>query len=97
MSLGVDAHAVENTTSSLSLALITMSSEFQSLIKTLRAGQKPEFPPDARSIDYARQLDSQDKLGSFREKFNIPTRGSLRKKALSGRATGMPLVFCLRP
>jgi kynureninase len=61
-----------------------MASEYRSFIKTLRAGDKPEFPADAGSIDYARQLDAQDKLSSFRDKFNIPTRGSLKKKALSG-------------
>lgn len=63
-----------------------MASEYQSFIKTLRAGQKPEFPLDAGSIEYARQLDAQDKLSSFRDKFNIPTRGSLKKKALGGSA-----------
>lgn len=65
-----------------------MDSKYQSFIKTLRNGQKPEFPPDAKSIEYARQLDVQDKLSSLRENFNIPTRASLRKRGLDGSIPG---------
>lgn len=65
-----------------------MNSKHQSSVKTLGGGQKPEFPPEAKSIAYARQLDSQDKLGNLRDQFNIPTRSSLRKKALSGSGPG---------
>ncbi|KAK3296448.1 kynureninase 2 [Chaetomium fimeti] len=60
-----------------------MDVEYQSFIKTLRAGQKPEFPAHAKSIEYARQLDAQDKLSYLRDDFNIPTKDSLRKKALN--------------
>lgn len=65
-----------------------MATEYQSLIKTLRAGQKPEFPVDSRSIEYARQLDASDQLGPLRDNFNIPSRASLQKKALDGSFPG---------
>jgi kynureninase len=65
-----------------------MSCDYQAFVKTSRAGRKPEFPPEAKSIDYARQLDAQDKLKSFRSDFNIPTKGSLKKRALNGRVSG---------
>ncbi|KAJ4287035.1 Kynureninase (L-kynurenine hydrolase) [Collariella sp. IMI 366227] len=61
-----------------------MDAKYQSFIDTLRAGEKPKFGPKAQSIEYARQLDSHDQLKSFRDNFNIPTKGSLRKKALNG-------------
>jgi kynureninase len=64
-----------------------MDVEYQAYIKTLRAGQKPEFPAHAKSIEYARELDAQDKLSYLRDDFNIPTKGSLRKKALDAAGT----------
>lgn len=66
-----------------------MDTEYQSFIKTLRAGQKPEFPAHAKSIEYARELDEQDKLSHLRDGFNIPKKSSLRKKALDGTVPGM--------
>jgi kynureninase len=65
-----------------------MDAEYQSFIKTLRAGQKPEFPAHAKSIEYAKQLDAEDKLGFLRGNFNIPTKSSLRKRALNGTVPG---------
>ena len=65
-----------------------MDTEYQSFIKTLRAGQKPEFPADAKSIEYARLLDARDKLSFLRDNFTIPTRNSLRKRALNGTVPG---------
>ena len=66
-----------------------MDTQYQSFIKTLRAGQKPEFPAHAKSIEYARELDAQDKLRHLRDDFNIPTKSSLRKKALNAVVAGM--------
>ena len=63
---------------------ITMSADFRSFVQAFRAGKKPEFPTKAKSIEYARQLDSQDKLNHLRNEFTIPTRGSLRKNGLDG-------------
>ncbi|KAK3994249.1 putative kynureninase [Cladorrhinum sp. PSN332] len=51
-------------------------------------GGKPTFPPEADTIEYAKLLDSQDKLSHLRDQFNIPTRGSLKKKALNGTIPG---------
>lgn len=65
-----------------------MASEYDTLIKTLRAGQKPQFPADFDTIDYARRLDAADRIGSFRDKFIIPSRASLKKKRLDGRIPG---------
>ncbi|KAL2170615.1 hypothetical protein VTG60DRAFT_4628 [Thermothelomyces hinnuleus] len=66
-----------------------MDAEYQSLIDAFRAGQKkPEFPSNFDSREYARQLDAQDKLSFLRDSFTIPTKGSLRKKALTGTLPG---------
>ncbi|KAL2182104.1 pyridoxal phosphate-dependent transferase [Thermothelomyces heterothallicus CBS 202.75] len=66
-----------------------MDAEYQSLIDAFRAGQKkPEFPSNFDSREYARQLDAQDKLSYLRDRFIIPTKGSLRKKALTGTLPG---------
>lgn len=65
-----------------------MSSEYQSFVKTLRAGNKPEFSSTSKSVEYARDLDAQDKLSSLRDNFIIPTKGSLRKRALNGTVPG---------
>ncbi|KAK4098905.1 kynureninase 2 [Parathielavia hyrcaniae] len=65
-----------------------MSCDFPLLVITFRAGEKPEFPADAKSIDYARQLDAQDKLKSFRDDFIIPTKASLKKRALNNSIPG---------
>jgi kynureninase len=70
-----------------------MDSRFQSLIKSLRAEQKPEFPPEAASIEYARQLDAQDTLSFLRDNFIIPSRSSLKKKALNDSVSGIMAVF----
>lgn len=44
---------------------------------------KPQFPADADSESYAQQLDSQDPLRSFRDKFIIPSKANLKSKALA--------------
>ncbi|KAL2155740.1 hypothetical protein VTH82DRAFT_482 [Thermothelomyces myriococcoides] len=60
-----------------------MDAEYQSLIEAFRAGQKPQFPGNFDSREYARQLDAQDKLSYLRDSFIIPTKSSLRKKVLT--------------
>jgi kynureninase len=51
-------------------------------VETLRQGQSPAFPPEAKKRGFAEKLDAQDELGHLREQFVLPTRGSLKKKAL---------------
>lgn len=63
-------------------------SDFASKVKVLREGQKPEFPSNANTLQYAQSLDAQDELRHFRDEFIIPTRGSLKKKALDGTIPG---------
>ncbi|KAK0703945.1 pyridoxal phosphate-dependent transferase [Lasiosphaeria miniovina] len=58
--------------------------DFQTLVKILRAGRVPDFHPDADSFAYADALDAQDGLSHLREQFIIPTRASLKKRALDG-------------
>lgn len=65
-----------------------MSADFQSFVNAFRAGEKPEFPSEAKSLEYARRLDSQDKFNHLRNEFTIPTKGSLRKKGLDGTIPG---------
>lgn len=62
--------------------------DFASKVKVLRDGQKPEFPFNANTLEYAQSLDAQDQLSHFRDEFIIPTRASLKKKALDGIIPG---------
>ena len=52
-------------------------------VETLRSGELPPFPAQAKKRAFAEQLDAQDVLAHLRDEFIIPTKGSLRKKALS--------------
>ena len=52
---------------------------------------KAIFPPEANTEAYARLLDSQDPLRSFRDRFIIPTKASLKTKEL--KQPGMPSHF----
>ncbi|KAI1616984.1 putative kynureninase [Exophiala viscosa] len=44
---------------------------------------KHTFPDNADSEEYARSLDSSDPLRTFREKFIIPSKASLKRKSLA--------------
>ncbi|KAK4224227.1 putative kynureninase [Podospora fimiseda] len=59
-----------------------------SLISEVQEGGKPTYPPEADTLEYARLLDSQDKLSHLRDEFIIPTRDSLKKTALDGTIPG---------
>jgi kynureninase len=48
---------------------------------------KPSFPPEANTKDYARSLDAQDSLRSFREKFIIPSKANINTKKLAKEGT----------
>jgi kynureninase len=43
---------------------------------------KPTFDTGADTEQYARELDAQDHLRSFREKFIIPSKANLKTKKL---------------
>jgi kynureninase len=58
--------------------------ELSSFVERLRSGSSPKFPHDANSLDFARNLDSQDKLSHLRDEFVLPTKKSLKKKSLDG-------------
>ena len=53
------------------------------------------FPPEANTEEYARLLDSQDPLHSFRDKFVIPTKTSMQTKEMHkpGLFTPFPPKF----
>ncbi|PTB73336.1 PLP-dependent transferase [Trichoderma longibrachiatum ATCC 18648] len=53
-------------------------------VERLRSGAPPEFPQDANSLQFAQTLDSQDSLRHLRDEFILPTKGSLKKRALDG-------------
>jgi len=59
-----------------------------SFATTLLEGKPPNFPPEANSLEFARSLDAQDELRHMREQFNIPIKGSLRRKTLKPVPTG---------
>lgn len=58
--------------------------ELATFVDRLRSGASPKFPQNANSLEFAQSLDSQDKLSHLRNEFNIPTKASLKKKALDG-------------
>ncbi|KAF5025365.1 hypothetical protein F66182_2530 [Fusarium sp. NRRL 66182] len=58
--------------------------ELSGFVDRLRSGASPKFPHDANSLEFARNLDSQDKLSHLRDEFVLPTKQSLKKKALDG-------------
>lgn len=62
--------------------------ELEEYSQTLRSGGAAKFPVDANSLAYARSLDAQDTLAHLRDEFIIPTKASLRKKALDGSIPG---------
>ncbi|KAK3374753.1 kynureninase 2 [Podospora didyma] len=64
--------------------------EFDAHVHTLRAGMTVEFPAEAATLEYAQQLDKNDKLSHLRDQFLLPSRLSLKKKALDGTIPGTP-------
>lgn len=62
--------------------------EFQQIVDRLRAGQNPKFPANANTREFAETLNSQDPVRHLRDEFILPTRGSLKKKALTGVLPG---------
>ncbi|PFH60080.1 hypothetical protein XA68_11498 [Ophiocordyceps unilateralis] len=53
-------------------------------VDKLRRGQAPDFPADADSAAFAKSLDQQDGLRHLRDEFLLPSKASLRKRALDG-------------
>lgn len=60
----------------------------QSYVEKLRAGEAAQFPADANSQAFAQSLDAEDKLAHLRDEFILPTKSSLKKKALDGTIPG---------
>ena len=53
-------------------------------VNLLRRGEKPEWPANADSLDFAQSLDSHnDILKTFRKEFVVPTRAQLKRKTLA--------------
>jgi len=62
--------------------------DLSTFVDRLRSGEAPKFPTDANTLAFAQQLDSQDPIRHLRDEFIIPTKASLKKKALDGRIPG---------
>ncbi|KPM37542.1 Kynureninase 1 [Neonectria ditissima] len=62
--------------------------ELSTFVDRLRNGDAAKFPHDANSLAFAQRLDSQDSLRHLRDEFILPTKTSLRKKALDGSIPG---------
>ncbi|KAL7823181.1 kynureninase [Trichoderma gracile] len=60
----------------------------KAFVERLRSGAPPEFPQDANSLQFAQSLDSQDSIRHLRDDFILPTKASLRKRALDGTIPG---------
>jgi hypothetical protein len=54
----------------------------------LRQGKTPMFPPGAKDLQFAKDLDARDELAEFRDQFIIPTTNSLQKKSLKPASNG---------
>lgn len=63
--------------------------DLSAFVERLRSGAPPKFPADADSLQFAQKLDSQDSLRHLRDEFILPTKGSLKKRALDGTIPGM--------
>jgi hypothetical protein len=63
--------------------------DLPAFVERLRSGAPPKFPADADSLQFAQKLDSQDALRHLRDEFILPTKGSLKKRALDGTIPGM--------
>ena len=62
--------------------------DFPDFVERLRNGSPPKFPAEAKSEAFAKKLDSQDALSHLRNEFVIPTKASLKKRALDGSVPG---------
>lgn len=58
--------------------------DLQAYAESLRGGAAAKFPGDANSLEFARKMDSQDKLAHLRDEFILPTKTSIKKTALDG-------------
>lgn len=67
----------------------TNNMDLSAFVERLRSGAPPKFPADADSLQFAQKLDSQDTLRHLRDEFILPTKGSLKKRALDGTIPGM--------
>lgn len=63
--------------------------DLASFVDRLRNGSAAKFPADANTLAFAQKLDSQDQLRHLRDEFVLPTKGSLKKRALDGSIPGM--------
>ncbi|KIW08827.1 kynureninase [Verruconis gallopava] len=52
------------------------------MIERLSRGDSVKFPHNANTLEYAQELDGQERFRSFREQFRIPTKSSLKRKAI---------------
>ncbi|TFB01969.1 hypothetical protein CCMA1212_005745 [Trichoderma ghanense] len=66
----------------------TRKMSLKAFVERLRSGAPPEFPHDANSLRFAQSLDSQDSLRHLRDDFILPTKASLKKRALDGTIPG---------
>jgi kynureninase len=57
--------------------------DFHTIIDNLARGQSAKFPKNATTLDFARELDNSKALFNFRDQFRIPTKSSLKRKAVS--------------
>lgn len=56
-------------------------------IEGLRAGQKPEWPSNANTLDFAQSLDNSEQIPkTFRSEFVVPTKAQLKRKTINDDA-----------
>ncbi|KAG5929748.1 Kynureninase 1 [Claviceps africana] len=58
--------------------------DLTAFVQRLRSGDDAKFPRHANTLGFARKLDAQDQLRHLRDEFVLPTKASLKKKALDG-------------
>lgn len=57
--------------------------DISSAVHSLRQGKSVAFPPEAKTQEFAEKLDAQDEIRQLRDEFILPTKGSLKKTALT--------------
>lgn len=62
--------------------------DLSACVDRLRSGAAHEFPAEANSLAFAQQMDVQDKLRHLRDEFVLPSKASLKKRALDGKLPG---------
>jgi kynureninase len=93
---GFSVHLLHSTSTScnshtlrpLLSTIIVITMDTVAAIESLRQGQKPQWPTNANTLEFARSMDnSSDFPKTLRSEFVVPTKAQLKRKTLTDDAT----------